>query len=80
MTWLKLVIMLLQLVTAIMKGRSDLEQQQIGEDRVVKQLLADFIVRSKIAKQIDIDSADWSREHIDSILSKYYRDEGGDPT
>lgn len=75
MSWLKVIITLLQIVTAIMKNRSDTEQQQIGEDRVVKQLLAEFIVRSKIAKQIDIDSDSWDHEHIDSILSKYYRDD-----
>ncbi len=74
MWWLRVVIMLLQLVTAIVKSRSDKEQQEIGKNDLVKQQLAELAVRTKIARRIEIDSSDWDREHIDSILSKYYRD------
>lgn len=75
MSWLKIITVLLQIVAAIIKSRSDKEQQRIGADSVVKQTLVDIAINAGIAKKIDDASRDWGVNDIDERLSKYYRDE-----
>lgn len=74
MSWLKVVILLLQLVTTIVRSRSDKEQQEIGKNELVRQQLAELAVRTQIARKIDLDSEGWDREHIDRILHDRFRD------
>lgn len=72
--WLQIIVALLNIVAVIIRSRSDKEQQAIGANDVIRKALAELVTRVQIAKKIDLDSDDWDREHIDSILSKYYRD------
>lgn len=74
--WLAIVRLLLEVVAAIMKRRSDSEQQQIGADRVVQKALLEVVARSRLARNIDNDSEHWDADTIDSILQRYYRNEG----
>lgn len=76
MTWLAIVQLLLSIVNSVMNRLGDAKQQQIGEDTYVRKLLAELIVRLQVAKQIDIDSADWTDDDVDRILQRYYRAEG----
>lgn len=76
MSWLKIITVLLQLVAVIIKSRSDKEQQRIGADKVIKETLLDIAFKTKIARQIDDDSNDWSSDDIDSRLRNYYRNQG----
>ncbi len=70
----QVILALLKIVTAIMKSRSDKEQQEIGRNDEIRKQLAELAVRSNIARQIEIDSQHWDASHVDDILRKYYRD------
>ena len=74
MNWLSIILLLLKVVDAILQGRSDKEQQQIGEDRVVKQTLLNIAKRTGVAKDISDASKSWDRAAIDDILRDDFRD------
>lgn len=76
--WLAIAKLLLKIVAAIIKRRSDIEQQQIGADRVVQAQLIEIIERTKLARHIDEASVNWDDDDVDSILQRYYRNEGRD--
>lgn len=76
--WLTIIRLLLTIVAAIIKSRSDKQQQQIGADRVVSKTLLELALRTRVAKEIDLDSNEWSADDVDSILQRYYRNEGAE--
>ncbi len=74
--WVKVAIMLLQLVATVLKDRSDEELKQIGRNEVFSKTLLQIAENVKIARKVEIDLANADRDTIDGILRDYYRNDG----
>jgi hypothetical protein len=53
---------------------NDKEQQQLGEDRAIKNNLANILVAVQTGKRIDAASDQYSDADVDKFLSGHFRD------
>jgi len=61
-----------------MRRASDKQQQQIGEDRAIKNNLVSILVQVKTGKRIDAESKRYTDDDIDRILSGHFRSDNGE--
>ena len=74
--WVKLAIMLIQIVATILKERSDEELKQIGRNEVFAKTLLQIAENVRIARRVEINIEDADNDTIDRILRDYYRNDG----
>lgn len=74
--WVKLAIMLIQIVATILKDRSDEELKQIGRNEVFAKTLLQIAENVRIARRVEINIEDADNDTINRILRDYYRNDG----
>ncbi len=78
MSIIAIIRLLLSLVRIVMRRASDKQQQQIGEDRAIKNNLVSILVQVKTGKRIDAESKRYTDDDIDRILSGHFRSDNGE--
>lgn len=76
--WLTLATLLLKIVAAIIRERSDEQLKQIGRNEAFLQTLVQIAENTQIARRVELDVGKLGRDGIDDILRKYYRDDDGE--